>query len=345
MRKQNIYIITLLITVLSSFILSSCDVHEWPELPDEVPFQFHLKFETDMPIEHNNFGTRAGKNAAEYDMRYIVRAYPILQNGETAQEYIDELVFTKPISKQYDCSFTYDLPPGKYTIRVWADFVKQGSEENYLYDADDFKEIYLIDKEKHPANTDIRDAFRGSKDITLVADIEEREPDATTIEMLRPLGKFEFITTDLLEFVNKQVRNKAAKSNQSNTNSIEVDLDDYVVVFKYVGFMPNAYSLITDKPVDSATDIHFTSKLTQISKSEASMGFDYIFVNGKESRTTVVIAIFNRAGEQLGMTTPIDVPIKRGVHTIIEGEFLLEENKGGVNINPEFDGDYNLTFP
>ena len=343
MRKKNIYIIALLITALSSFMLTSCDVHEWPELPDKVPCQFHLKFQTEMPIQHIKYGTRAGKNDAELEMRYIVRAYPLLDNGNTAQEYIDELVFTRSLSNDYDCSFTHDLPAGKYTIRVWADFVKQGSKDNYLYDADNFREIYLHGD--HQANTDNRDAFRGSKEIALVADIIDKDPDATTIEMIRPLGKFEFITTDLMEFVNNETRNTAKKNNQNTINSSSVDLDDYRVVFFYVGFMPNAYSLITDKPVDSATGIHFSSKLTQISQSEASMGFDYIFVNGKESVTTVVVGIFNRAGEQLGMTAPIDVPIKRGIHTIIEGKFLLEDNKGGVNINPDFDGDFNLTFP
>ena len=142
-----------------------------------------------------------------------------------------------------------------------------------------------------------------------------------------------------------EAQNIATKSNQEAASDITVDLDDYRVVFFYVGFMPNAYSLITDKPVDSATGVFFSSKLTQISQSDASMGFDYVFVNGQESVTTVVIGIFNRAGEQLGMTAPIDVPIKRGIHTIIEGKFLLEDNKGGVNINPDFDGDFNLTFP
>ena len=343
MRKKNIYIIALLITALSSFLLTSCDVHEWPKLPDKVPYQFHLKFQTEMPIQHIKYGTRAGKNDVQLQMRYIVRAYPLLGNGNTAQEYIDELVFTRNLSSDYDCSFTYDLPPGEYTIRVWADFVQQGSEANYLYDADNFREIYLLGD--HQANTDSRDAFRGSKDISLVANIIEKDPDATTIEMIRPMGKFEFITTDLLEFVKNEAQNITTKSNQRAASDITVDLDDYRVVFFYVGFMPNAYSLITDKPVDSATGIFFSSKLTQISQSDASMGFDYIFVNGKESVITVVVGIFNRAGEQLGMTAPIDVPIKRGIHTIIEGKFLLEDNKGGVNINPEFDGEHNLIFP
>ena len=343
MRTKNKYIIGLLVMILSSLLITSCDVHEWPELPEKVPYQFHLKFQTQMPIWPIKYETRSGANNTELDMRYIVRAYPLLDNGNTAQEYIDEFVFTKSVSNDYDCSFTHDLPPGAYTIRVWADFVKQGSKDNYLYDADNFREVYLLGD--HQANTDSRDAFRGSKDIVLVADIIDKDPDATTIEMIRPMGKFEFVTTDLMEFVNNEARNNAERSNQNTINTNTVDLDDYRVVFFYVGFMPNAYSLITDKPVDSATGIYFASKLTQLNESDASMGFDYIFVNGKESVTTVVVGIFNRAGEQLGMTKPIDVPIKRGIHTVIEGKFLLEQNKGGVNINPEFDGDYNLTFP
>ena len=109
--------------------------------------------------------------------------------------------------------------------------------------------------------------------------------------------------------------------------------------------MPNAYSLFTDKPVDSATGISFESKLSQINESEASMGFDYIFINGNESITTVSVGIYNTEGQLLSMTEPIEVPIKRSWHTIIKGKFLTQDNKGGVNISPEFDGDYNFILP
>lgn len=340
MRTKNIYVIGLLLSIASSFLLSGCNVHEMPDLPEKVAHYFQLNFEADnWTIQHSEYETRSGKDKAALDIRYIARAYPILENGKTAQQYIEESIFTKTVSDNFDHNFMLDLPPGKYTIMVWADFVEKGSMANYLYNADNFAEVYLHGE--HQANTDNRVAFRGMQEIMLVADIVEKKPETTKIEMLRPLAKFEFITNDLQEFLGKEASN-AATRNGDNSSSINVD--DYNIVFFYAGFMPNAYSLFSDKPVDSATGAYFKSKLTQINESEASMGFDYLFINGSESITTVSVGIYTTKGELLSMTEPIDVPIKRGGHTIVKGKFLSQENKGGVNINPEFDGDYTFIF-
>ena len=340
MRTKNIYITSMLLSIWLSFVLTSCDVHEMPVLPEEVTSYFQLHFDTNMPIQDLVYETRAGTEEIDLDIRYIVNAYRLLDKGKTAQEYREQFIFTRSSADGYDCNFTLDLPPGKYKIMVWVDLVEQGSKANHFYNADNFAEIHL--QGKHQANTDNRDAFRGSKEISLVADILEKTPDTNTIEMIRPLGKFEFITNDLKEFV---VREVLRASNNSTEKMSGVNLDDYRVIFYYTGFMPNAFSLFTDKPVDSATKVYFESKLTQINDSEASMGFDYIFVNGKESIATVAIGIFNTAGEQLGMTAPIDVSIKRSYHTIMKGKFLLQKNTGGVNINPEFEDDHNIFFP
>ena len=60
---------------------------------------------------------------------------------------------------------------------------------------------------------------------------------------------------------------------------------------------------------------------------------------------TLQIGIYDKEGEQLSMSDPIDVPVKRNHHTIIRGMFLMMEASSGVTINPDFDGDYNLIFP
>ena len=121
--------------------------------------------------------------------------------------------------------------------------------------------------------------------------------------------------------------------------------EDYRIVFHYVGFMPNTYSIFTDKPVDSSTGVMFSSALKVLNNREASLGFDYVFVNGKESAVTIRIGIYDKEGTQLSLTQPIEVPLKRNHHTILRGKFLMSEASGGVIINPDFDGDYNLVFP
>ena len=153
-------------------MLTSCDVHEMPDLPEKVAHYFQLDFETDSwPIQHSDYDTRSGIDKAELDIRYIARAYPILENGKTAQEYIEQSIFTRSISNDYNYNFMLDLPPGKFNIMVWADFVEKGSKTNYLYNANNFAEIYLHGE--HQANTNNRVAFKGMHEVTLIADILE----------------------------------------------------------------------------------------------------------------------------------------------------------------------------
>lgn len=345
-----------LIICLPLLLLSACDVHEWPETPEFVKLHLRLNYETDMTEwEHLYDGTSVIEqglgetydNHRDYGkIRYIVRTYPVSEKMRTTSDYTQEFVFTKDISEGYDHEVTLDLLPGNYNVMVWSDLV-QTSSDSHFHNADNFAEITL--QGDHKGNNDYRDAFRGTNNITLVADIIERVPDTLDIAMQRPLAKYEFITTDLTEFINKEQTRADAKSKAQSTDgedvTTKVSIEDYKVVFYYVGFMPNAYSLFTDKPVDSATGVLFESTLNSLSETEASVGFDYVFVNGTESAVTVQIGIYDNEGTQLSLTEPIKVPLRRSHHTIMRGMFLMSETSGGISINPEFDGDYNLVFP
>ena len=179
----------------------------------------------------------------------------------------------------------------------------------------------------------------------------EYVPDTLDISMQRPLAKYEFVTNDVLEFVEKEATRVASKANGGNSRSNDdipsrvINIEDYKVVFYYVGFMPNAYSINTDKPVDSSTGVFFESKLKKLTESEAAIGFDYVFVNGKESSITLKIGVEDNEGTQLSLSEAIEVPLKRSHHTILTGMFLMSEASGGVSINPEYEGDHNMIFP
>ena len=119
----------------------------------------------------------------------------------------------------------------------------------------------------HKGNTNHRDAFRGTNNISLIADVMERLPDTLNVAMQRPLAKFEFVTNDVVEFIDKESTRIASKANGKKSASADdtptraVNIEDYKVVFYYVGFMPHAYSMYTDKPVDSSTGVMFESTL------------------------------------------------------------------------------------
>lgn len=341
---------------LPLLLLEACDVHEWPEQPERVPFILKLSYEKDMTVwEHLHDGTNVIEQGlgGTYDngrengrIRYVVRAYPALEKQRTARGYIQEFVFTKDISEGYNHEVTLDLAPGDYSIMVWSDLM-ESSAGNPYHNADDFAEITL--QGDHEANNDYRDAFRGTGNISLAADVTEQVPGTLAITMRRPLAKFEVITNDLAEFIEKQTLAVAAgndgiKSAEENPEA-RIRFEDYRVVFYYVGFMPDTYSMFTDKPVDSATGVTFQSVLRRMDDAQATLGFDYVFVNGKESAVTVRIGIYDDEGTQLSLTEPIEIPLRRNHHTVLRGKFLMSEASGGVTINPDFDGDHNLIFP
>lgn len=334
-------------------LLTACDVHEWPDTPENVTFRLKLRYERDMTVwEHLYDGTGVTEQGLgdTYDnrrehgkMRYIIRAYPLTEKQRSTREF----VFTKDITEGYDHETTLDLAAGDYRIMVWSDLMENDDVDPY-HDAGDFAEITL--QGDHRGNDDYRDAFRGTGDISLTADVAEYVPGTLEITMQRPLAKFEFITNDLAEFIQKEGLRIAAKSGgaesaSGNDPATRVNIEDYKVAFHYVGFMPCAYSMLTDKPVDSSTGVMFRSDLKELNDREASLGFDYVFVNGTESAVTVQVGLYDKEGTRLSLTEPIRVPLRRNRHTVLRGKFLMSEASGGVTINPDFDGDHNLIFP
>ncbi len=359
MSKGMKRLLCLLFPLVAFAGFTGCDVHEFPALPETVSLVLRLDYDTDMTeweysydndantVTEEGLGETYDNSLDEGSIRYVVHAYP--QTGQSTSEtepYVFE--FSQSLNGVYDYEATIDLVPGDYEIMVWSD-LSDGSGRDPFYNADDFAGIAL--QGEHAGNSDYRDAFRGSNTVTLVSTILDVEPDTLDIGMQRPLAKYEFITTDLAEFVTKeQARLDALSAATKNDATMEddvstkVNIEDYKIVFYYVGFMPNEYSIFTDKPVDSATGVLFESELSRLSTTEASVGFDYVFVNGVESAVTIQIGIYDSAGTQLSLTDAIKVPVKRNHHTVMRGSFLMSEASGGISIDPGFDGDYNLVF-
>ena len=98
----------------------------------------------------------------------------------------------------------------------------------------------------------------------------------------------------------------------------------------------------TDKPIDSETGVMFESKLKILSENDASLGFDYVFVNGKQSAISIQIGLYDKEDRQLALSDPVDVPLRRNHHTILKGSFLMQQTSGGITINPDFDGNHNI---
>ena len=205
--KKILYIIVCL-----SLLLTSCDVHQWPETPELVKCHLCLNYQTQMTEwEHLYDGSNVIEqgigntydNRREYGkIRYIIRTYPVSEKMRTASDYTQQFEFTRDINKGYDHQVTLDILPGNYNIMVWSDLVQKEGDDHF-HDAGNFAEIRL--QGEHKGNNDYRDAFRGTGSIALEASIKEQKTDTLEITMQRPLAKFEFITNDLKEFLDKEI--------------------------------------------------------------------------------------------------------------------------------------------
>ncbi len=345
---------TIIAFLLPLTLLLSCDVHEFPDAPETRPHVIRLVHSTELPQWHMDYSLDAGitsKGEAptktvmpEGHMRYIIRTYPVTKKGRAANAHVQEFKFTRDICGGYDEEFVLDLIPGDYQLMVWTDLTETHDEEPY-YNPADFGNITFY-RDEHCGNTDYRDAFRGVMDISVGQSIMDELPDTTVVDMERPLAKYEFLTTDLHDFLTKEQTRvdllSKAEAKEGSYVQTKVSLDDYDVMIFYPGFMPCAYSMFTDKAVNSSTGVRFPSRITRINDTEASVGFDYVFVNHKQASVSVQVGIYSKDGIQLSLSNPIEVPLKRSHHTILRGTFLTQKASGGIIINPDFDGDHNI---
>ena len=336
--------------------ITSCAVHEWPE-PSPADVIVNLDFDTQLPQYKvlNEEGTRASHDGRDYDIRYTIAAYRLLQDGSYAEEPFLLRVFSKDEIDELNATFRFSIDEGSYRFYVWTDFVLAGTQSDYFYNTTNFRRISL--QGTHEGNNDFRDAFSGSADLQVIRRGSRETPSTVTVQMRRPLAKFEFITTDLQEFITKTIEamirkeeaEAAAKAGETksegDTKTPVVDLEKYTVVFFYSGYMPNAYNMMEGKPCDSATGVKFSSAISAIDNHDARLGFDYVFVNGEESSVMVTVALYDEEGTQLSISRQIEVPIKRSMLTTVRGSFLMQNTGGGVAIDPGFEDEFNIYIP
>ena len=329
MRKLSYLIVSMMM-----LLFCACGVHEWPEPAEYVKLHLKLNYETDITEwKHLYDGTSVieqglGKtydNQQGYgEMRYVVRTYPVSRTQHSMHDPTQEFVHTKDVAEVgYSHSVTLDVLPGEYEVMVWSDLV-ESKGDSYYYNVDNFAEIILQGDTLN--NSNHRDAFYSKNGITLFPDKLMQGHDTINITMRRSLAKFEIVANDLYDFVKKNGE----------------DINQYNVVVQYVGFISNAYSLFTNKPIDSATGEKFKSSLKELNEKEASLGFDYVFLSQQDSKVTIKIGIYKNDGTQVSMTKPIEVPLRLNHHTILTGSFLMQNAKEGINISPGFDGNHNI---
>ena len=332
--------------------LTSC-VHQWPEKA-EAGFVLTLEFPGEMPQgPTHDIDTRASLDSEDYDVRYVIEAYEKQGDGTyNENQAYARFEFSQDDVKKLDNKFALKIMEGEYRFRAWVDYVDSETAEPVFYNADNFRYIKLFGRDEkvpHVGNNDFRDAFTGCVDAEIIRFGGTHTPSSATIHMYRPLSKVVFITNDLNMWITKVIVNqmeKLAQSGKLNAGAETpiVNLDDYIVKIIYPQYMPNAFNLSTDRTAWSDVNVSFQSKLIKLSDTQAAMGFDYVFANEVDPKVVMAVSLHSKDGTQLARSIDITVPLERGKVTTVTGSFLLEESDGGVSINPDFEGEFNIVL-
>ena len=356
-RHSALCTIKIWVFALMTLALSSCHVHEWPK-GDLTQFALNLKFATEFQRYDFQYGdTKSEDGRSQFYtvaldhgvISYTIKAFPII-DGKIDRSIYRQYNFIRNIADGYDCTFDLDLDPAQYRIMVFAQLA-ESAQGPFYYDDSNFWEIKL--QGEYTGDTDYRDAFRGMMDVEVGASV------SATMQMTRPLAKYEFVSNDIIDFLDQETARRAgqrgaaeeaddskAGNEENSAAGTRNTLADYTVMFYYIGYLPTAYNLPEDRNVDSVTGIKFESTPVALSESEASLGFDYVFCSTTETHVTVQIALYdNETGQRVSLSDQIRIPLYRSYDTVVTGSFLFENADSGIGIDPGFDDDFNIFFP
>jgi hypothetical protein len=390
-----------MLLMAASLLLSAC-VHEHPEPVIEAPAKLSITYKSiSMPlfmemstylskdldgnlsgglpsVDDTSTGdeSRSALNLTEFSdddmqlIRYTVNFYDADALNDPNSELYRVPIRTITLYSMLnddgtpdDYTASVEIPNGKYTVIVWADYVSQlNPEGDMFYNATDFSEIRLTSNTVHRANTTHREAYFATEDVDLTdPDTEEVE---LNMDMEIPMARYQFIASDLEEFLvyarsraEARAASKAADDSQSadskagdskagdkapdDSRSI-VSLDDYTIVVHYTSFMPCSFNLFTNKPADSWTGISYTGKVNKVTDTDALLAFDYVFVNHAETSISAYLELYDNEGELISRTENVEIPIVRGHYTTITGKFLTSLAQGGIGISTEYNGEFNM---
>lgn len=369
------FIRRLLLAMILVMGAASC-VHEFPDESTPAAITLKLKFNIDIDVNvEMNMNTEGNPdlksstkvlNSETHDIRYIVKFFRFM-NGEMINEPMYEHTFTVDDINVHEFEESLEIAEGHYRVFVWGDYVEQGGMEDHHYVTSDFPRISLNLPESgtYAGSQESRDAYVGYTDIDVVRRGASQGPVAADIDIHRPLAKFIVISDDLDEFVTKITQQRLAllraqaASGQISEEDAElaetkaVDLNEFEVKVFFQGDestiynAPVTFDAFSDKPVATRPGLNFTSDMVETynnetGKKEAQLGFDYLFVNGSETHTRVVVGVYDKNGEQVAMTRSMKIPLKRNQATYVRGSFLMQNVEGGVGVDPGFAGpDFN----
>lgn len=338
--KQKYYIG--FITLVVAALLAGC-VHEYPSMTEdgeegvdptlvEVNTEVTLDMEL-VPLEIiTQKNARSGTTKADdgYRRRFIIEAW---RDGRPESKQVTVMEDAEEDGNgKISLPVRLKLHAVEYTLAVWTDYVAAGTDTDLYYDTEDLQ--YVACRDPYTGSTPYRDCLYG----TVALDLRQYRYEWNAkvqikVDMVRPLAKYELIATDVEKFLEKTRRQQAAGKT-------------YTITCSYSYLFPSVFNVLSGKPCDVWSDVSFTAPLTVTDNGngECTIVSDYIFVNGQETSAMLTIEVRDSDGKLFSDMADIHIPYRRGHLTTLKGEFLTNEIKGGIEIDPDYGDDIEINL-
>ena len=328
MKKRRINIITCCLALL---LLCGC-IHQNPEAEGTDPTLVNVTTDVEIDLDLVSFQTISRSSDLEgHERRFIIDVYregKVIEEKRivtTQAEEIEEGRFIIPVSLK--------LHALEYTLAVWSDYVKQGTQEDLHFNTEDLSNVSLNNPYHHDCNQ--RESFCGTMPVDLTPYRETWEAQVKQhITLKRPQAKFKIISTDTEDFITR------VQTRGDNPN-------DYQVKVSYEYFFPTAYNVTGDVLCGSQVGMGFTvpCNLKTDENGECELASDYIFAGKDASYISLTLEVTDKEEKVISRVTGVQVPFRQGQLTTVTGKFLTTMMKPGISIDNSYEGEFNITIP
>ena len=342
MRQSGFIFKGILLSALAA-TLASCNPHEFPSGNGMAPaVTVNLHFNRDFPI-YREISYPDVRSQHEVEMNYTLWGWNCSDGDDKISDREPDLTLNKTAGStdEPDTQFKLDgIEPGAWKFLAWAHISDADTHEPLAYTINSHTSITLKTSEEGEFTTiPWNDAFRGETGVALCCS-EQKE---VTLEMSRPVGGFEFLTTDMEKFIESEITrtnpDKQADNQLNGPNRI-IDLDNYTIGYHIQGYYPTEFDNVKNIPVDARTGLHGSGRIYNNGDGTGRLGGCMVLVNGHETMVRVVLRVYDKE-EAIVTSSPIDIPVVRGKLTLVSGKFLTSDTGSGLGISPDFDDEYN----
>ena len=273
------------------------------------------------------------KAAAEDNARQLRCVAEVYRQGTTTRVHRR----VQLCAEQADGTYLAELAllPGDYDIRLWADWVTDGTTNDKYYNADDLSAVTVL-TDNYVANglTDEKDAYYATPSATVSG-----ESQNVSIELVRPFARYRIIANDVENYMELLESGDDLPS-----------IGDLTVRVAYETFFPTGFSVPDERPNDALNGISYAADIVEAdgyNPDEArQVGADFVLTNGEETFVTVTVQMLDKnTGEAISTVTGIRIPYRRGQLTTVSGNFLTAgRTSGGVNIDTGWGDDIVVEF-